>query len=78
MKKWKIPVSWEMCGFVTMEANTLEEALEMAWDDSVDIPDEGDYIDASWRVDDENPEYVRECFNDGQEDEEEDDGTAQV
>lgn len=78
MKKWRIPVSWEMCGIVEIEANTLEEALEMAWDDSVDIPNNGSYIDASWRVDDEDPEYVRSCFNDDQEDEEENDGTAQI
>lgn len=70
MKRWKIPVSWEMFGIVEIEANTLEEALEMAWDDFVDIPDNGNYIDASWRVDDENPEYVRKWFNDDQEDEE--------
>lgn len=68
MKKWTIPVSWEMCGTVEIEANTLEEALEMAWSDSVDIPKNGSYIDASWRVDDEDPEYVREWLNDGQED----------
>ena len=76
MKKWKIPVSWEMYGFVTIEANTLEDALEMAYDDSVSLPKNGSYIDGSWRVEDEDPEYVRECFNDGQEDEEEDDETA--
>lgn len=78
MKKWQIPVSWEMCGTVVIEANTIEDALEMAWSDSVNIPMNGDYINGSWKVEDENPEYVRKYYNDDQEDEEEDDGTAQV
>ena len=69
MKKWEIPVSWEMCGTVVIKANTLEEALEMAWDDSVDIPKNGSYICGSYKVEDEDPEYVRKYYNDDQEDE---------
>ena len=28
MKTWKIPVTWEMCGNVVVEAATLEEAMK--------------------------------------------------
>lgn len=68
MKKWKIPVSWEMAGLVEIEAHSLEEAISIAEnDDSIGLPT-GDYIDASWRVDAENVEAIRECYNNNQSD----------
>ena len=30
MKKWKIPVTWEVCGYVYVDADTLVEAMETA------------------------------------------------
>lgn len=70
MKTWKIPVTWEMYGTVEIKANTLEEAFELAEDDSIPLPD-GDYVNASWKVDSEDEDFVREYYNDNQEDEEE-------
>lgn len=70
MKTWKVPVTWEMYGVVEIEADTLEEAFELAYDDSIPLP-EGDYVEASWNVESEDADYVREYYNDGQEDEEE-------
>lgn len=70
MKEWKIPVVWEEYGFVKIEANTLEEAMKIARDDEGVIPlPEGNYVDNSWKLDTEDTDYVRECYNDGQEDE---------
>lgn len=72
MKTWKIPVTWEMWGYVEVEAPTLDNAIEIAWDDNGEIPlPEGDYINGSWRVEDEDYDFIRNAINDRQEDEEE-------
>ena len=73
MKSWKIPVTWGMVGTVKIEANTLEEAIEIARDDDriIPIPDDGTFIDGSWEVDCEDVDYLREWYNDNQEDKEE-------
>ena len=70
MKTWKIPVIWKMYGTVEIEANTLEEAFELAEDDPIPLPD-GDYVNEFWKVDSEDEDFVRKYYNDGQEDEEE-------
>lgn len=71
MKTWKIPVTWEVYGYVKVEAPTLDEAIEIAWDDNGEIPlPEGDYIEGSWRVE-EDYGLIRNIINDGQEDEKE-------
>lgn len=71
MKSWKIPVVWQMMGTVTVEANTLEEAIEIAQDDEgvIPIPDDGTFLDGSWEVDCSDEDYIRELYNDNQEDE---------
>ena len=48
-KYFKIPVEWAVYGTVEVEANTLEEAIEI-FDRTIDeIPlREGDYIDGSF------------------------------
>lgn len=67
---WRIPVSWEMSGYINVEAETLEEAIEIACNDegTIPLPDNGDYVDGSWRVVDEDREGIREMYNDGQPD----------
>jgi hypothetical protein len=45
---YKIPVSWEMYGHITVEADTLEDAIEMAED--FPLPD-GSYIEDSFKID---------------------------
>lgn len=70
MKTWKIPVTWEVYGMVKIEANTLEEAMEIARDDEGVIPlPEGDYVDGSWRLTETDKELVRELYNDNDTDE---------
>lgn len=51
-QSYKIPVSWECYGYVTIEANNLEEAINKAWGDDIPLP-EGNYIDGSWKVDED-------------------------
>jgi len=70
MKKWRIPVSWEMAGIVEVEADTLEEAIEIAEDErgEIPLPDNGEYVMASWRTEVEDVEACRDLYNDGQKD----------
>ena len=70
MKTWKIPVCWAMMGTVNVEADTLEEAIEIARDDKgvIPIPDNGDFIDGSWDVDCVDVDYLREWYNGNQKD----------
>lgn len=70
MKKWNIPVTWEMCGIVQIEANTLEEAMEIVKNDvDVPLPFDKHYVDDSFDLSIVEEEIVRECYNDNQEDE---------
>lgn len=68
MKTWEVPVYWTMSGAVSVEADTLEKAIDLARDMAVNIPSVGTYVDDSWEAD-SDVEYVREYLNDGQEDE---------
>lgn len=72
MKTWKIPVCWTMVGTVTVGANTLAEAIEIAKDDDgvIPIPDDGTFLDGSWEVDCFDENYLREWYNGNQIDEE--------
>lgn len=70
MKQWIIPVSWEMCGKITVEADTLLKAMEIArHDDGIHLPEESCYVDGSWDLTDD-VYTVRDCYNNGQKDEE--------
>lgn len=73
MKTWKIPVVWQMAGYVYVEANTLSQAIDIAKDESSDIqiPDNGSYLDGSWEVDCFDEDYLRNFYNNGQNDEKE-------
>lgn len=52
-KMWKVPVTWEMYGVVEVEADTLEEAVELAVEVEP-LPDDAEYIDGSCKVDPEH------------------------
>ena len=71
MKEWTIPVCWEMCGTVTIQANTLDEAMEIARDDdgNLPLPADANYIDDSWNLSHDDAEEIRCCYNGGQQDE---------
>lgn len=49
-KKYRIPVSWQMYGYVTVEAENLENAIEQAEDTNTPLP-EGSYVEGSYEVD---------------------------
>lgn len=50
-KRFKIPVVWQMYGHVFVEAETLDEAFDIALSDRVGLPDNGEYISASFEID---------------------------
>ena len=52
MKTYKIPCSWEMYGYMDIEAETLEEAVHAAEHFLTPLP-EGHYVDESFEVDTE-------------------------
>jgi hypothetical protein len=46
---YKIPVTWECCGVVEVDAPTVEEAIQKVIHDHDDIPlPEGHYVDGSF------------------------------
>lgn len=71
MKTWKIPVAWTMMGVINVEAKTLDEAIEIAKDDAgvIPIPDNGTFLDGSWEVDCSDAAYIREWYNNNEQDE---------
>ena len=50
MNKQKIAVTWEMCGFIEVEGNTVEEAMENFENnpDEYELPRDGEYVDGSF------------------------------
>jgi hypothetical protein len=49
-KKFIIPVVWQMMGTITIEADSLEDAIAQVEDDGTPLP-QGSYIEASFEVD---------------------------
>lgn len=45
----RLAVSWEMCGYIDIEANTLEKAMKKFNEESdcIELPN-GDYVDGSF------------------------------
>lgn len=51
-QKYVIPVSYEMAGSITIEATSIEEALDIAVNhmDELPLPNDAEYIDGSYAV----------------------------
>ena len=50
-KYYEIPCSWEVYGTLEVEADSLEEAIELAERDDSPMPDDSDYVDGTFQVD---------------------------
>lgn len=61
--KIKLPVTWEVCGLVEVEANSIEEAIEYFNQNASDIelPENPEYVDGSFVLIDDDPDYIK-CF----------------
>ncbi len=51
MKEHKIPVSWQMYGYVNVKSDTIQHAAEIAETDMAIALPEGSYVEGSWEVD---------------------------
>ena len=67
MKTWNIPVVWQVSGCVSIEADTLDEALSKARD-SGSLP-VGQFVEDSFDVAVDDPDHIRKFYNGGQADE---------
>lgn len=56
----KVAVTWEMCGYVDIEANTMEEAMEKFKKeyDYIKLPD-GEYVDGSFQLTSKDVEEMK-------------------
>ena len=69
MKTWVIPIAWEMYGRCYVEADTLEDAIDIALGGDTPLPEEEEYVENSETLWSEDIDFIRSWFNDGQEDE---------
>ena len=62
---WKIPVVWEMKGFLYVPRPTLAEAMEAVHNDveNFPLPPDGSFLDGSFDLDCYDEDYIRQCFN---------------
>ena len=49
VKKYRIPVIWEVMGYVEVKAVNIDEANELAME--APLPEDSDYIEGSFNVD---------------------------
>ena len=48
----KLAVTWQMCGYVDIDADTMEEAMEKFYEESdhIKLPRDGEYVDGSFEL----------------------------
>lgn len=74
MKKFSIPVTWEVWDKIEVEAETIEEAIKYVKEniDTIPLGTEPEYIDGSYKIYDgengeatieETVEYLKEYWN---------------
>lgn len=56
--KVKLPVTWEMCGEIEVEATDIGHAIQNFDPDAHDLPAEKLYVDGSFRLTTEDPQEV--------------------
>jgi hypothetical protein len=57
MSKFNVLVSWTVCAEVSVEADTLKEAIQQV-EDMPGLPEDGEYLDGSFEVNVEATEEV--------------------
>lgn len=60
MAKIKIPVTWEMCGFVEVDADSIEAGMSYFEENSdhIPLPKNGEYVDGSFALSCDELEFV--------------------
>jgi len=61
MKTIKLPVTWEVCGFVEVEAYDIESAIELfnETSDHIPLPQEFDYVGGSFALTSDEHEFIK-------------------
>lgn len=51
-QEWIVPVTWEACGFISVKAESAEEACQKVHDnpDNYPLPYQSEYVDASFDI----------------------------
>jgi len=62
-----LPVTWEVCGFVKVEAQDIESAVEYfnKNSDHIPLPSKSDYVDSSFALTDKDSGFI-ELYNKGE------------
>lgn len=64
MSKQRIAVNWEVSGFIEVEADSIEEAMDKFREDpnNYSLPyDGGEYVDDSFRLTTDDVDEMKEC-----------------
>lgn len=62
MSKQRIAVTWEMCGYIEVEADNIEEGMNMVKENPDDYPlpyDGGKYVDGSFSLSTDDVEIMK-------------------
>ena len=59
--KQRVAVTWEVCGYIKVEADTLEQAMQKVKDNPDDyyLPYDGEYVDGSFGLSTDDVEEMR-------------------
>lgn len=57
----KVAVTWEMCGYIDIEAQSMEEAMEKFKKESdyIKLPSDGIYVDGSFQLSSDDVEEMK-------------------
>lgn len=61
--KIRLPVTWEVCGFIEVEGESIDEVLESdtlsSILDEAKLPEKYDYVDGSFQLASDDAEWIR-------------------
>lgn len=65
MNKQRIAVTWEMCGYIEVEADSTEKAMNKVMEnpDNFSLPLSQDYVDGSFRLSTDNVDEMKAMCN---------------
>ena len=60
MRKFTIPVNWMVSGFVSVEAESIQDAINdfKTHIDDYELPYDSEYVDDSFALSDDDPEFI--------------------
>ena len=60
MKTYKVPVVYQMFGYVEMEADSIDNAVKKVHNniDSIPLPNDADYVEGSFEIDYEGVDFA--------------------